>query len=85
MKHRLALELLAPAALLVVACGPSSTSGGTPGDAGPTADVQIPATGPIPENAAPAAVAKAICDKVAQCGCDWSTAAPCMRDSVCDA
>ncbi len=84
MKLRLAFGLVSSAAFLVVACGPSSTSGGIASDAGPTADVQIPATGPIPEDAAPAAVAKAICDKVAQCACDLSTAAPCMQDSVCD-
>lgn len=76
------------AAATSVACGgPAShaTSGGDSGN-GSSSSVSIPATGPIPENLGPAAVAQAICQKVQQCGCAvFAQSEPCVQDSVCSA
>lgn len=67
------------------ACSPSSSNAvaGDAGDAG--GGPPIPATGPIPEAIAPAAIAQAICGKVTSCGCDWTKSAPCQMDQHCTA
>jgi hypothetical protein len=73
-------------AVSLFACGPSSTQPTGGNDAGAAQDAaQVPASGPIPESVGPLAIAQAICNKVAQCGCDWSTAATCLNDQVCSA
>jgi hypothetical protein len=80
--------IVSSVAVLSLGCGPSSpATGAAPGDdAGAAADApQIPASGPIPRALGPSAVAQAICAKVAQCGCDWATSAPCQNDGACSA
>ncbi len=70
----------------LLACGPSSTQPTGSNDASAAQDgAPVPATGPIPEGVGPLAIAQAICNKVARCGCDWSTAATCVNDQVCSA
>jgi hypothetical protein len=43
----------------------------------------IPKMGSISEQFVPSAVAQAICNKVTQCGCEWSRSAPCQNDGFC--
>jgi hypothetical protein len=80
-------------AALMLACGAQPGGAGGAGGAGGTntggdsgmisQDGATPATGPIAHDLGPAAVAQAICKKVDQCGCNWTTSAPCVNDSGC--